>query len=64
MRSSVIRGLEDHDGILRWAAGEMNAEISRMFLEGSVNCFAILAMSYDAAFAQRRERVQLVVGYQ
>ena len=42
----------------------MNAEISRVLLEGAVDFSSVLAMSHDTAFAQGGERVQLVVGYQ
>ena len=59
-----VRGLEYHFGFWRWPAGEMNAEISRVLLEGAVDLFAVLTMSDDTAFAQGGERVQFVVGYQ
>jgi len=58
-KNSVIRGsgLEYHFGASQSAAGEMNAEISRVLLEGAVDLFAVLTMSHDTAFAQGGERV-------
>ena len=52
-KNSVIRGsgLEYHFGASQSAAGEMNAEISRVLLEGAVDLFAVLTMSHDTAFA-------------
>jgi hypothetical protein len=42
----------------------MNAEVSGMFLEGTMDVVASLAVSHNPAFAQEGGRVQLAIGYQ
>jgi hypothetical protein len=53
--------LEDDPGIRRQTAGEMNAEVSRMFLEGPMNFVAILAVGQHPTLAERGRSIQLAI---
>jgi uncharacterized protein (UPF0548 family) len=53
--------LKDNSGIRRQTAGEMNAEVSRVLLKGTMNFVAILAVGEHSTFAKGSRSIQLVI---
>lgn len=52
---------ENHYGIPREAAGEMNTEIARMILEGAMNFVSVPAMGHHPTFAQGGGGIHLII---
>jgi len=50
---------EDDPSVWRKAAGKMNAEVSGMFLEGTMDVVAILAVRHNPAFGNRESGLEL-----
>ena len=53
--------LENDPGIRRKSAGEMNAEVSRMFPKGAMNLVTILAVGKHPPLAQGSRSIQLAI---
>ena len=58
---TTLGASEDNPGILRKAAGEMNAEFSFVLLEGAMNFLPIPARSHHSPRAQTSGAIELVV---
>jgi hypothetical protein len=56
-----LGALKDDPGVGRKTAGEMNAKVSRVFLEGAMDFFAILAVGEHPTPAQGGRSIQLAI---
>jgi hypothetical protein len=57
----LLWALKDDSGIGRQTAGEMNAEVSRVLLKGTMNFVAILAVGEHPTLAKGGRIIQLVI---